>query len=971
MTSSTKDLVDATSPSIASITEAFFSSTDGAPLFILDPSSDCRVIFCNPPAKRYFQLSDDCGDQWFIECWGRDKPDTWLDKFTAQFEKSSKVYQRIPDHLLRHKNSAQELCFIQFKAQEQLFIAAVIINSDTRVLNNFEPNAILSALELGDFYHSVLDNLHQAIGLFELNQNEKLEIVWLNEKAMKYVAPHTAVKGELVECYLPDNIQYSWGELEKSLKTSDGDITCSFLLGDRFNHQACEIQFYPVDLLKRAGSKQFLATWFNVTQRYQKEVAETQKRQDFFNLVENAPDVIIRYDVLGRRTYVNHMFEKVTGLKRDDAIGKLPAELTGIGESTNLLQRHVMSTIQSGLAKTERMVMDTGSETNPTFEIRFLPEFSKLGAVSGVLLIGRDITQQEQAIQQTRTSETQFRSLVENSPDYICRYDLDCKLLYSNPVLARLFDCPISDLLGRTPTELNQFLHKRFGVDVPQEESILHHHLKNVLRTQNSIECEISGPTVKGQIHSYVSLTPEYSAEGVLSSVLVIGRDITELKEYQERVDFLSKFDSLTGLPNRANLLEKVSSKVINAALDSHKIGLLVIGVDHFKNINDSFGYKYGDFVLRALTARLQAVISSSSYVARIGADEFGVFLPTVLNRHVFNNEAERIANAISKPIRIGETEIIISVSMGACLFPDDADDLDDIVRYADSALFAAKATQRGSIRYYSQELTDRALERMEFRNSIRSGIKNKEFCVYLQPKISLFDGSLMGAEALVRWHHPRRGLVTPDSFIPVAEEMGLISEIDMLVLDQLCEYLSSWRSLLDDGQRFAVNLSAVQFNRQDLISSIDKIVQLHHCDTANLELEITEGVLLVHCEHLEEKINELKAMGFTLALDDFGTGYSSLSYLSRYPIDVLKIDRSFIMDMNQSKSSQVLVKTIVSMAQNLDMKVVAEGVEDHDQVSLLREYGVDLAQGFLYSKPIPIEQFAEKYGLPVSKSAI
>jgi len=308
---------------------------------------------------------------------------------------------------------------------------------------------------------------------------------------------------------------------------------------------------------------------------------------------------------------------------------------------------------------------------------------------------------------------------------------------------------------------------------------------------------------------------------------------------------------------------------------------------------------------------------------------------------------------------------------MGACLFPDDADELDDIVRYADSALFAAKATQRGSIRYYSQELTDQALERMEFRNSIRSGINNKEFCVYLQPKISLSDGSLMGAEALVRWQHPRRGLVTPDSFIPVAEEMGLISEIDMLVLDQLCQYLSSWRNLLEDGQRFAVNLSAVQFNRQDLISSIEKIVQLHRCDTANLELEITEGVLLVHCEHLERKINELKSMGFTLALDDFGTGYSSLSYLSRYPIDVLKIDRSFVTDMSQSKSSQVLVKTIVSMAQNLDMKVVAEGVEDHDQVSLLREYGVDLAQGFLYSKPIPIEQFAEKYGLPVSKSVI
>ncbi|MBJ7552518.1 EAL and GGDEF domain-containing protein [Marinomonas ostreistagni] len=900
--------------------------------------------------------------------WFQSLKNDWQAHFIEQLQKESKVYQLIPEHLLKHKSSPQEICFIQFESKGNDFIAAVIINSDTRTLANFEPKAVLSAIELGDFYHSVLDNLNEAIGLFEFNAKNQLEIVWLNEKAMKYTHGSEQVTGELVKAFIPSNLHASWLALEDSLEIGRETLSCSFLLDPGAEFKACEIQFYPVQLKRSQKKIQYIATWYNVTKRYQLEVAETQKKQDFYNLVENAPDVIIRYDILGRRTYVNQMFEKVTGLSRESAIGKQPTELAGIGNSAALMQEYVLNTIHTGRAMTQRMMMYGNQDVLSTFEIRFIPEFDKHDAVSGVLLIGRDITQQEEAILKTKTSEMQFRTLVENSPDFICRYNLDCQLQYSNPVLAKLFNCSTEEIIGKTPTELNQMLYRRFGEDVAPQESVLHKHLINIIKTQKSVECEISAPTIKGIVHSYVSLTPEYNSNGEFSSVLVIGRDITELKEYQEQVDFLSKYDSLTGLPNRVSLLEKVSSKVISTSLDSQKLGLLVLGVDHFKNINDSYGYKYGDFVLRALTARLQAIVASSSFIARIGADEFGVLLPSVLNRQVFNNEAERIAKAISKPIRIGDTEILVSVSTGACLFPDDAKELEDVVRYADSALFAAKSSQRGSIRFYSQELTEKALERMDFRNSIRAGIKNKEFCVYLQPKISLETGELMGAEALVRWQHPKRGLIAPDAFIPVAEEMGLISEIDLLVLDELCSYLNCWRSCLAVGQRFAVNLSAVQFNREDLISSIEKIVQHHHCDTSNLEIEITEGVLLVHCEHLENKINELKAMGFTLALDDFGTGYSSLSYLSRYPIDVLKIDRAFVMDMNRSKSSQVLVKTIVSMAQNLNMKVVAEGVEDSDQVALLKEYGVDLAQGFLYSRPIPIHQFAEQYGLPLAK---
>lgn len=950
---------------IASITEAFLSSSLGAPLFILDPSQDLEVVFTNPPARRYFDLSDDPSCHWFIEKWPEGISAQWRQAFVEQVRREQKSYQLIPEAIQKIKASSQEMCFIWFDAQGTSFIAAVILNSDTHVLGNFEPKAIQNALELGDFYHSILDSLHDSIGLFEFDDQNSLRVVWLNERAMRYVSPRTSVEGELVSCLLFDSIKSSWLGLENTLINSTESVSCSFMLGREASDNVFEIYFYPVQLLNKSKRKQFIATWYNVTKLYQKERAETQQRQDFYNLVENSPDVIVRYDVSGRRTYVNRSFELSTGLTRDKAIGKRPLEYAGIGASAAKIQNNVLKAVTTGMPVTERVLIDVKGRDNVIHEIRCIPEFDKQGTTTGVLLVARDFTDQELAIQQTENSELKFRTLVENSPDFISRYDLNCQLLYGNPAHTKLFACPIEQMLGQTPTQLITYLHQRFGHSAPENVSILEDTIKEVICTKLSGECEISSPTALGQVFSYVSITPEFNLEGELSSVLVVGRDLTELKAFQEKVNYLSKHDPLTGLPNRVDLLEKVSSQLRQTSSSSYKFGLLVIGVDHFKSINDSFGYEYGDSVLKALALRLQTVVPKSSYLARIGADEFGILVAQVIDRIGFSFEAARIREALSLPIRVNGQEIVVSVSIGACIYPDDAQEIEDLVRYADSALFAAKSSQRGSICFYSNELTERAVERMEIRNSLRSALKNREFCVYLQPKICLNDGKMMGAEALVRWHHPTRGLLMPDLFIPIAEELNLISEIDMQVLDELCRYLHVWQAKLLPEQGFAVNLSALQFYREDLLSTIQEVMQRRQCIPDNLELEITEGVLLVHCEHLSQKIHHLKHLGFTLVLDDFGTGYSSLSYLSRYPIDVLKIDRSFIRDMNHSSASQVLVKTIVSMAQNLNMKVVAEGVEETKQAELLSSYGVKLAQGFLYSRPIPIAQFAQQYDLP------
>ncbi|WP_067218563.1 sensor domain-containing protein [Marinomonas gallaica] len=954
-------------PSFNDLSESFFASTSSAPFFIIDPNRDLIVVSFNAAAQRYFNVMGDVPRQWFQHTWPNAEDKGWRDQFVKEIRQAHTLQMSMPELPHEHDILFEEICFTSFDHNGQAFIAGMLLNSQHVTYGAADLRAVKGTFELGEFYHSVLNNLHESIGFFELSEHSKLRVVWLNERAKRYVAPHTNVAGQLAVNFMPDSIKSSWVELERSLLGACDVVACSMLLGDEFNQQACEIYFHPVNF-GSSKKQQFIANWYNVTKYFQREIVETQHKQDFFNLVENSPDMIVRYDALGRRTYVNQTFEHVTGLSRERVVGKTPTEVPSTGRSAEKIQELVFRAINTRQPAIEILNVEVLDAESVIHEVRCLPEFDKHGSVSGALLIARDMTQQELAKQRTQVSEKQFRTLVENSPDYICRYDLDCHLLYANPAMEGLFGTSVERFYGLTPTELNAYLYSCFESYVPRNETNLHRQLQQVIATQTSKECEVSGPTANGQAHVFVSLTPEFDSLGELNSVLVIGRDITELKEYQEQVHYLSKYDPLTGLPNRSSLLSKVS-QLIQFPPSRFKLGLLVLGVDHFKTLNDSYGYEHGDGVLCALSKRLQSVVSNTSYLARIAGDEFGIFLSPVMSRESFYKEAQRINKALAKPMLVDGTEIHLSTSIGACLYPDDAKDLQDLVRYADSALFAAKSSQRGSIRFYSHDLTEKALERLELRNSIQSGIRNKQFCVFFQPKINLKTNALEGAEALVRWHHPTRGLVFPDAFIPVAEELGLINEIDMLVLDEVCRCVKVWQSHLAPGSRFAVNLSAMQFTREDLVSTIEGIVQKHQCGTQFLEFEITEGVLMVHCERLANKIKALKELGFTFALDDFGTGYSSLSYLSRYPIDVLKIDRSFVMDMLESQSSQVLVKTIVAMAQNLAMKVVAEGVEEQAQAALLKQYDVDIAQGYLFSRPISIEAFASMYCLPVPPS--
>ncbi|WCN10241.1 bifunctional diguanylate cyclase/phosphodiesterase [Marinomonas mediterranea] len=679
----------------------------------------------------------------------------------------------------------------------------------------------------------------------------------------------------------------------------------------------------------------------------------------FENVAAHSPDVIIRYDCLGRRMYANKAFETVTGVEVKNVIGRTPKEYSGVGAAAGYLQEFVADIVKTGEFKAGELNHSTPDGSRIIFDLHGIPELNKDEEVESVILIGRDVTEKKRSAEQMRQSESRFRSLVENSPDLIARFDDHCRLLYANPVLERLSGTPFIHFLGLSFTDIEKHIYTKLEEVATLAESPIDESMRQVLKTGTGVEIEREIPSTSGPMNCIVSLTPEFNDRDELVSVLAVCKDMSEVKRYQEQVRYLSYHDSLTGLPNRATFLNDVRKRLIsNSKASAMKLGLLVFGLDHFKGVNDSLGYEYGDLILKSISNRLRDILPKNAIIARLGGDEFAAMLPTIPDREEFVCMATNISGELSLPVLIGRKEMPISISTGACLYPDDAFELDSLVRYADSALYAAKHEQRGSVRFYTPELTKQAQERLQMRNDLRRALKNKEFIPYYQPKFDLQTREVLGAEALVRWNHPEKGLVAPFDFIPVLEEMGLVEEVDMMMLDMVCGQLEKWQQLTDTGGKIAVNFSGLQFKYEKLLDKVVDIIESHKLTPKAIQIEVTEGVLLEHHDQLPLIFRDFKALGFSIALDDFGTGYSSLGYLSKYPIDTLKIDRSFVNNINKNEADDILIKTIVSMAQNLKMDVVAEGVETKPQADWLASIGVRIVQGYLFGRPMSATNF-------------
>lgn len=434
--------------------------------------------------------------------------------------------------------------------------------------------------------------------------------------------------------------------------------------------------------------------------------------------------------------------------------------------------------------------------------------------------------------------------------------------------------------------------------------------------------------------------------------------DITDRKLAAERIQVLAYYDSLTGLPNRSLLQDRLSHSIAGARRRKERIGLLFLDVDAFKTINDSLGHSQGDLLLEAIAERLKACAREQDTVARLGGDEFVIVVDGVKDPAETSLIAERVFREMSTGFTIGDRTLNVTCSIGISMFPEHGEDVETLIKHGDAAMFSAKAAGRNTFRFFTEEMTAQAIERLTLESNLRAAMKNGELFVVYQPEFEIATGRIACCEALLRWKHPDVGFIPPDRFIPVAESTGMIVAIGEWVLRKACEQAKAFHEHGLISGPIAVNVSAVQIRNEDFCTMVRKVLQETGLAARLLELEITESLLLSRDESIFAILNELRSIGVSLAIDDFGTGYSSLGYLKQFPVDKLKIDRSFIQGAGTNPDDAAILAAVVQMAQVLRLKVTAEGVETEAQLNNLRELGCDQVQGYLLCKPVLPEEF-------------
>jgi diguanylate cyclase (GGDEF)-like protein/PAS domain S-box-containing protein len=546
-----------------------------------------------------------------------------------------------------------------------------------------------------------------------------------------------------------------------------------------------------------------------------------------------------------------------------------------------------------------------------------------------------------------RAGEARFSSLVQNSSDLITVLDSDATVLYQSP--------SIEHVLGYAPEEI---LGTRFDRLVqPGEEGRLLHLLADGAAfaggTTEALECALRHRD--GSIRHFEVLHTNLLHDDAVRGIVLNSRDVSERKAFEEQLAHQAFHDPVTDLANRALFAERVRHAVARARREHNGLAVIFLDLDDFKTINDSLGHAAGDQVLREVARRLDANIRSSDTAARFGGDEFAILMEDVSSAQEAADTAERILTALGAPMSVDSTDLLVRCSIGISVTQDEVpSDADELTRNADAAMYIAKRDGKGGYRLFEPAMHEGVLARLELRADLQRAMTTGQLELHYQPVVRLHDGSVSGVEALLRWRHPERGLVAPDQFIPLAEEMGLIVPIGRWVLREGCRQASLMRRKLTDHPplTMSVNLSVKQLQHSDIVSDVRDALEQSGLEPGALTLEITESVMIADTDLAVERLNELKALGVRLAMDDFGTGYSSLSYLSRLPVDILKMDRSFLRP-GASVAESELATAVVGLGKTLNLEVVAEGIELAEQWHSLRELECELGQGFYFARPM------------------
>jgi diguanylate cyclase (GGDEF)-like protein/PAS domain S-box-containing protein len=719
-----------------------------------------------------------------------------------------------------------------------------------------------------------------------------------------------------------------WLEVSgKPIQQSNGDIIWDMLI---------------LDVSERKRSE---------AERKQAETALKQSEQRFRHLFEATPRIAVQgYNHQRQVIYWNYASEQLYGYTKSEALGQKLENLIIPPE----MRQAVIADVQKWL---------TDGQPIPASELNLMRKDGSRVAVysNHVLLINTegewemycvdiDLSDRKQAEEALRESESRYRLVAENMNDLVCLHDLQGHYLYVSPSCELLLGYRYDEMLGQNPYD---FFH-------PDDRDRVYQESHATALSGKSTPTTYRIRQKSGRYLWFETLTkPILDASGQIVQLQTTSRDVTARIEAQNQLKHDALHDALTGLPNRHLLIERLDLAISRAKrLKEYRFAVLFLDLDRFKVINDSLGHLAGDQLLIAIAQKLQSTLRSIDLAARLGGDEFVILLEEVKDIQEAVRATERIFAALQTPLMLEGREIYTTSSIGIVLGTQDYGQASHLLRDADIAMYRAKNKGKARYEIFDAEMHTQALNRLHLENDLRRASEYQEFVLHYQPIVTLNTGCLVGFEALIRWRHPTQGLKFPGDFIAVAEETGLITRLDYWALRTACHQLAAWQTAFPElaAMKVSVNLSAQDLQRADLLEEVDRILAQTRLPGRYLMLELTESMLIEDVESTITLLSQLKARGIQISIDDFGTGYSSLNYLHRLPVDNLKVDRSFVNQIQIGKRNHQIVETIAALSHQLELDAIAEGIETQQQLERLQHLGYKFGQGYLFSQPLSPE---------------
>jgi diguanylate cyclase (GGDEF)-like protein/PAS domain S-box-containing protein len=700
----------------------------------------------------------------------------------------------------------------------------------------------------------------------------------------------------------------------------------------------------------------------DVTERKQAEEEVRESEARFKDISYSMADWIWEVDEKGAYTYCSEKVFDLLGYLPEEIIGKTPFDFMPPKEAEMikpLFQKIVENKEPIKDLENWNIRKDGKRILVRTNGMPILDEKRNLKGYRGV---DKDITERRKSQEALKESEARFRAISNTAADAILLMDSEGKISYWNPAAEKIFGYSSDETLGK---DLHSFLSpKRYHEDASKG---FEKFKKTGQGPAIGNTLEFSAIKKDGTEFPIEVSTSAIQINGKWCSVGIV-RDISDRKRSEEQITYIAYHDTITDLPNRHFLKDRLQQALASAKQHKRVVAVLFLDLDNFKRINDTFGHDVGDNLLKSVADRLAKYVRKSDTIARIdteeshttvarlGGDEFTLLLTEISNIQSASKVAQRILDLFRHPFIVGNNEMFITTSIGISLYPDDGEDVDTLLKNADRAMYYAKDQGRNNFQFYTESMNIVTIERIAMENSLRKALDRKELQVYYQPQLDISSGKIIGAEALLRWLHEEKGLLPPSTFIPMAEETGLIVPIGEWVLRTACAQNKAWQDAGFAPIYVTVNISSAQFKQKTFLETVARLLNDTGLEPKYLELELTESILIESTEMAIITLNELKNMGIRLSIDDFGTGYSSLSYLKKFPIDILKIDRSFVRNLSTDPDDRAIINAIIAMAHTLNLKVIAEGVENEQQLAFLHEQGSDGIQGYIFSPPVPTD---------------